>query len=282
MGDKVEMGVQDCRQLVSGLLLRVEELLAGLDQIAAVDAEILRLGYQINAEYAPYEGLPPGAVSLAVGEQLQERIGPIKVEINKLRAESQAFLGSIHSLEREARSVAARCARVAPSLTPVLKRIWGVYGNRFAPDLELLALRDLLVEARTRLENVPLARALPPSEGAAAGKEIAAGISRKRARDPHLQTHRERVELWDQLAKELAHIWQATRKYATVQGLKEKYPDFEIWKLLSESEQRELLDGQFKPKAFAGNLVLRKYGLTSLETLRKSRKLVRKADPPRR
>jgi hypothetical protein len=281
MDDKVEMGVQDCRQLVSGLLLRVEELLAGLDHKTAVDAEILRLGYQINAEYAPYEGMPPRTVSITAEEQLQERIGPIKVEINKLRAKSQAFLDSIHSLEREARKVVARCARVAPSLTPVLNRFWGVYGSRFAPDLELLKLRDLLAEAQARLDAVPLAPALPPSEGATAGKEIAAGISRKRVRGPHLAVHRERVELWDKLAEELAHIWRATRKYATVQGLKEKYPDFEIWKLLPDPEQRELLDGNFKPKAYAGSLVLQKHALTSLETLRKSRKLVRNADRQR-
>jgi hypothetical protein len=282
MDDKVEMGVQDCRQLVSGLLLRVEELLAGLDHKAEVDAEILRLGYQINAEYAPYEGMPPGTVSIAAEEQLQERIGPIKVEINKLRTESQAFLGSIHSMEREARKVVVRCAKVTPSLTPVLNRFWGVYGSRFNPDLELLQLRDLLAEVRTRLEAVPLARALPPSEGASAGKKITAGISHKRVRGPHLEMHRERVELWDKLAAELAHIWQATRKYATLQGLKGSYPDFLIWRLLPDPEQNELLDGKFNPKAYAGNLVLRKYGLTSLETLRKSRKLARKADRPRR
>lgn len=281
MDDKVEMGVQDCRQLVSGLLLRVEELLAGLDHKTAVDAEILRLGYQINAEYAPYEGMPPGSVSVAAEERLQERIGPIKVEINKLRAKSQAFLGSIHSLEREARRVVASCARLAPSLTPVLNRFWGVYGSRFAPDLELLKLRDLLAEARARLDAVPLAPALPPSEGATARKKTAAGISRKRVRGPHLEMHRERVELWDKLAEELTQIWQATRKYATVQGLKVRYPDFEIWNLLPDPDQKELLDGEFNPRAYAGSLVLRKQALTSLETLRKSRKLVRKADRPR-
>lgn len=270
--------VQGCRQLVSDLLLRVDGLFAELDHKAAVDAEILRLGYQINAEYAQCEGPPPGSRRSNSVAQLQERIGPIKVEINKLRTESQAILDSIRSVEQEARDVVARCARVAPNLTPLLDQFWEVYGSRVAPDIELLKLRDLLAEARARLEAEPPPQTLRSSGSVTAGKEVPPDTSRKRARGPNLELHRERVALWDALASELTCIWQETKRYATVQGLKVKYPHFKIWDLLSDAEQKELLEREFTPRAYAGSLVLRKYGLKSRETLRASRKCVRNAD----
>ena len=51
--------------------------------------------------------------------------------------------------------------------------------------------------------------------------------------------------------------------------------------MLSDVEQKELLDGDFRPKAYAASLVLRKFGLTSLETLRTDRKILRKLDRSR-
>ena len=278
MDGKGDVAVQDCRQLVSALLLRAEELLTDLDRKTTVDAEILSLGYQINAAYAQYESLPPGTVSADPEKQLQERIGPVQAKIDKLRLESQAILGGITSLEQEARNVVARCARGAPSLTPMLDRFWEVYGSRFFPDVELLKLRDLLTEVRARLEAEPPPQTFLPSGSITAGEEVPLNTSRKRARGPNLKLHRERVALWDALATELTYIWQATKRYATVQGLKVKYPHFMIWDLLPDAEQKELLDREFTPRAYAGSLVLRKYGLKSRETLRASRKHVRNAD----
>lgn len=83
--------------------------------------------------------------------------------------------------------------------------------------------------------------------------------------------------MWDRLAVELATIRQVTRKYTSLQGLKQKYPGFLLWSILTEAEQRELLSEDFRPRAYAGNLVLRRYGLAGLETLRKDRAKLRKA-----
>ena len=251
-----------------------ESRVTGLDDKAALDEEILRLGKEIDAEYAQYEGLLPGTMSAEANEQLQKRIRPIQARIEKLRIESQAILVSMRSMEHEARVVVARCARVAPKLTPLLDQFWEVYGSRYAPDVELLKLRKLLTQVRQRLEAALRTQMLSPSENTPQEEEVRAGISDKRGTRPKLELHRERIELWDRLSSELAHIWQDTRKYATVRGLKEKHPDFEIWKRLSDSEQQEVLNGEFSPKAYAGNLVLRIYSLRSIETLRKSRKLV--------
>ena len=64
---------------------------------------------------------------------------------------------------------------------------------------------------------------------------------------------------------------------ATVEKLKTKYPGFRLWEMLSEQEQRELLDEKFNPRAYARSLTLGQYGLTSLSTLKKDRKKLRYA-----
>jgi hypothetical protein len=281
MGGKSRVEVPECRQVLSDLIKRTEILLTELDRKVAIDAEVLKLGYQINAEYAQYEGLVPGSVTTSSEERLQERIGPIKARIRELKDESQAVLDDIHALEREARRVVANCARGVPTLTPLLHQFGEIYGSRFAPDLELLNLRALLAEAQEKLGPVSPAQMPPPSESIPSTAEVAEDPIRRQLRGPNLELHRGRLRLWDQLAAELAGVWRATRKYTTLQALKMHHPDFEIWRLLSDREQQELLDGQFNPRSYAGNLVLQKYGLKSIETLRKSRKIVRRVDSSR-
>jgi hypothetical protein len=96
----------------------------------------------------------------------------------------------------------------------------------------------------------------------------------QRFRTPDLETSKARLALQKQLRQELAAIHGAVKRYTTVEKLKERYPAFQLWTILSESEQRELLDG-FTPKAYADLLVLRQDGLTSRETLKKDRRKLR-------
>jgi hypothetical protein len=94
-----------------------------------------------------------------------------------------------------------------------------------------------------------------------------------------LKSIRERVELADALARELAIIKQETRAYCTVEGLKRKYPKFILWTVIEDSQIKDLTEGQaFSPRAYAENLMLAKYGLTSRETTKKYRQRLRQAD----
>ena len=97
----------------------------------------------------------------------------------------------------------------------------------------------------------------------------------KRHRGPDYETSRERIDLVKTLVGELTTIFQQRDKKGSVEALRKKYPKFQLWKRLPASEHHDLL-GDFKPKVFAENLVLRKYGLTSRETLKADRKKLRK------
>ena len=95
---------------------------------------------------------------------------------------------------------------------------------------------------------------------------------------PNLQISRERLDFVATLARELAVVKQETKTYCTVDALKQKYPRFTLWTVIEDSQIKELVDGEaFTPKAYAENLTLTKYGLTSRETLKKDRLKLRKA-----
>jgi hypothetical protein len=97
-------------------------------------------------------------------------------------------------------------------------------------------------------------------------------------RTPNLQSSRERLQLVNILASELATIKYDLRRYCTAEDLKKKHPDFTLWDHISDGDLKELVDGvAFTPKAYAENLTLRKFGITSRETLKKDRKKLRKA-----
>jgi hypothetical protein len=105
-------------------------------------------------------------------------------------------------------------------------------------------------------------------------------------RTPDLKSSSERLRIVDALARELATIKQELTGFCTAEGLKQKYPHFVLWNHIEKAELKDLVDGEeFSPRAYAENLTLRKFGLTSRETLRKDRKKLRKAqrkqpDPP--
>ncbi len=114
-------------------------------------------------------------------------------------------------------------------------------------------------------------------DGSEKKKSVGSGKTPPR-RTPDIETSRERITLRNKLATELATIKPDLGRYCTPDHLKKKYPKFELWDILQPSEIQELIDGdQVKPTAYAGNLALRKYGLTSLHTIKKDQQKLRKA-----
>jgi hypothetical protein len=101
---------------------------------------------------------------------------------------------------------------------------------------------------------------------------------RRRKRKPDLGTSRERIHFAETLARELATIKTELTSYWTPDALRKKYSDFTLWAQLRPEELKEITDGvAFMPKAYADNLTLRKFGLTSRETLKKDRSKLKQA-----
>jgi hypothetical protein len=117
------------------------------------------------------------------------------------------------------------------------------------------------------------ARAQAGSDKRGPGNTRTASMPRRK---PDLERSRERLDLVDALASELAQVKQDTKVYCTVEGLKRKYPQFKLWTFINDAQIKELVEGEaFSPKAYAEYLVLTKYGLTSRETLKKDRRKLR-------
>jgi hypothetical protein len=119
----------------------------------------------------------------------------------------------------------------------------------------------------------------PNMQGDNRGKQGGAADYRTPRRTPDLESSRGRIKLLETLAHELAIIKQETRRHCTVDGLKQRFSDFILWTVIKDPQIQELVDGEaFMPKAYAENLTLAKYGLTSRETLKKDRAKLRKAE----
>jgi hypothetical protein len=99
----------------------------------------------------------------------------------------------------------------------------------------------------------------------------------RRSRGPNLEICRQRIELEDNLRSELATVVFELRQMPSLSELRKKFPEFQLWHLLSGPEQESLLAEPFKPAAYAKTLVLRRFGLTSEDTLKKDRKKLRTA-----
>ncbi len=97
-------------------------------------------------------------------------------------------------------------------------------------------------------------------------------------RTPDLESSLQRIELAETLARELATIKQEVKRFRTAEDLKRRYPDFTLWEHIDAVEVKDLAYGTaFTPKAYAERLALRKFGLTSRETLKKDRRKLRNA-----
>ena len=93
----------------------------------------------------------------------------------------------------------------------------------------------------------------------------------QRLRKSGLELSKERLALLEQLTQELTTVYQQKVKQHSLSEMKRRYPKFELWKILPDVEQKELFDEDFSPKHFARQLVMRRYGLRSEETLKKDR-----------
>lgn len=105
-------------------------------------------------------------------------------------------------------------------------------------------------------------------------------LDNKRSRGPDYRTSQERQNLRQKLVTELATIHQQLGKGLSLNDLHDRYPDFTLWDLLSPREQAELLTEEFRPRSYADSLVLRRYGLTSVDTLKKDRLKLRHRPKP--
>lgn len=106
---------------------------------------------------------------------------------------------------------------------------------------------------------------------------VTAPQNERRHRGPNIEKSQKRVELEDRLLFELGTIRHRTEQYVELDQLKKEFPDFALWEMLSPEEQGDLLTETFKPKTYARALTLRKFGLTSSDTIKKDRQKLRKA-----
>jgi hypothetical protein len=82
------------------------------------------------------------------------------------------------------------------------------------------------------------------------------------------------------LISELGAVQQHIRDAgaaANLDALRNRFAGYKLWSLLSEAEQQELVEAEFKPKAYARTLTARNPGV-QVETIKKSRQLVKNSD----
>jgi hypothetical protein len=136
------------------------------------------------------------------------------------------------------------------------------------------------------LETTPASTQPTIEETSASSTRAAESIAARRTtsaqerspRVPDLQTSNDRLCFLDKLTRELATIKLDLKRYHTADELKRKHPEFVLWEQVSDAELKELVAGiSFTPRAYAENLTLRKFGITSRETLKKDRRKIRNA-----
>lgn len=151
--------------------------------------------------------------------------------------------------------------------------------------LEIAARCKQRLHARALKEMGGLKQKRQPGKAQSSGEKPqaqAAAHPLRPRRTPDIKTSRERIDLVNGLASELALVKQETKAYCTLEMLKRKYPKFRLWTHVQDSQIKELIDGEaFAPKAYAENIVLTKYGFTSRETLKKDRRKLRKFESER-
>ena len=97
-----------------------------------------------------------------------------------------------------------------------------------------------------------------------------------RERGPDKKKHKARVDFEDSLISELASVRDRLGDSAsTLEGLRERFPNYKLWTLLAGAEQAELLEREFKPKVYARTLTARKFGVGK-EAIKKSRQILKR------
>jgi hypothetical protein len=213
-------------------------------------------------------------IGVAHGRTLEETIkleNAHAEERNEYQALQDAYLLTVKRIS----TVAAQARQCLVDGFPATEQI--------SDDFETLMIRYSKMEVRPEIFVLKVQGLIQKAlEHISPGAVARPAVNQKRTirgngRGPDLETSGERIALYNQLSRELAAVHGEVKKYTTVAKLKTKYPSFRLWEMLPEPELRELLDGEFKPRAYARSLTLRQYGLISLSTLKKDRKKLREA-----
>jgi hypothetical protein len=143
-----------------------------------------------------------------------------------------------------------------------------------APNVESISVEHDLTggaDSTTQSEaptQTPTSQA-PGSPAAMSDVEKAAEPAAKRG--PDMETHKKRVDFEDGLRSELAaiheHLGAST---TTLDELRVRFQNFKLWALLPSIEQQELVEKEFKPRAYARALTARQFGV-SPDAIKKSR-----------
>jgi hypothetical protein len=213
-------------------------------------------------------------IGVAHGRTLEETI-ELQNEHAQERNEYQALQDAYRHTQRRISAVTARVRQCLVEGFPATEDVSDEFETlmiRYSkmevrPDIFISKVRRLIQQASETISRSAVA-------GLAAGQKP---TLRGNGRGPDLETSGERIALCDQLSRELATLYSEVKKHTTVEKLRIRHPRFKLWDMLSEPEQRELLDGEFKPRGYADNLTIRHYGLTSTSTLKKDRKKLREA-----
>ena len=132
--------------------------------------------------------------------------------------------------------------------------------------MESVGLSRIIAEESTKLEiearKLEYQSSRKPRDESQTTKTHSETQAATRERGPDIKTSKDRVEFEDGLRSELATLSPLLKGYTTVRDLRERHPNFELWKLLSNQEQQELLTEPFKPRAYARTLTARQFAVT--------------------
>lgn len=270
-------------EAVRNLLSLIDPLLISVKGCAKVVDQINELTDRRNREQAAVNELERTGTRKGITHR-KKRLNSLNEKINKLHSPFRDTEKEIHEFLRNLKPVLT-AVPMEPALLLNIRaeierlEIWEgarsrMLGMRSSFD-DLVAMRQRLGEMLTCLAKEHEVVESPPSLSKPTAATPEEG--RRRERGPDIETSRKRIELEERLTTELTSIAQWAKKFTTVSELRHRYPDFTLWDRLSEQEQKELLTVPFKPKVYARHLVMRTFGITSPDTLKKDRRKLRHA-----
>ena len=205
-------------------------------------------------------------------EKLYAPFGPTESNLRSFMGDLRQLLNAIPMQPLELGNLRSEIERLG--LPSNIQKKWPPLGMR-------ASYGDLLIIKGRLGEMLAYLPAGDNSEGQASPLHeplaVTAPQKKPRERGPNVEKIRERLDLEAKLTSEFGTIKERASKYAELRQLKRDFPDFALWVMLSEKEQEQLLKEPFKPRAYALTLVMRKYGLTNRDTIRKSREKLPKA-----
>ncbi len=283
------------RQSLEDLLTKLNSLLTSVQQCAKVGDQINGLVDLRYREQEVVNSLVP-TLNMVVNSlhptQDQEEIDTRTKKINAWDKEIKGLTSPFPKTEREIyiflgdlRDVLKVLPIEPPQLGNIRSEIerleiWENARYRFLgmrPSYsDVLAVRLRLGEMLKYLSQAQEATHEDPSPLPPAAPSAPAEQSGRRERGPDIETSQKRIELEEILTRELVTIAQRIGALTTLDELKKTYPEFRLWQVLPAQEQEELLTVEFRERTFARRLVMREFGFTSLDTLKKDRKKLRR------